>query len=218
MGSVWTIWRNMQDTQIAGPSGATLDKTRFNSIASFVMLMISAGSLRESLMCWQQLKACLHCPKCGMFIGGEKARLLHEEVNTLAITSKVPMTPVEKCEVHGDQTGAEECRAALQQVPTPETPDIRLIFNPEGLSNHELEKLAQLGTRDALNKLQQALAAHEKRLDEAQQHKTGRSALVGAQKKRLVLIQQLISDCEQRMGSLQDDLGFQIQQEGEGEP
>jgi hypothetical protein len=154
----------------------------------------------------------LDCPKCGMFIGGEKARLLHEGVNTLPITSKVPMTSVEKCEVHGDQTGAEVCRAALQLVPTPETPDIRLIFNPEGLSNHELEKLAQLGTRDALDKLQQALAAHEKRLDEAQQHKTGRSALVGAQKKRLALIQQLIIDGEQRLGSLQDDLGFQIQQ------
>jgi len=153
----------------------------------------------------------LDCPKCGMFIGGEKARLLHEGVNTLPITSKVPMTPVEKCEVHGDQTGAQAYRAALQQVPTPETPDIRLIFNPEGLSNHELEKLAQLGTRDALDKLQQALAAHEKRLDEAQQHKTGRSALVGAQKKRLALIQQLISDCERCMGSLQDDLGLQIQ-------
>lgn len=153
----------------------------------------------------------LDCPKCGMFIGGEKARLLHEGENTLPITSKVPMTPVEKCEVQGDQAGAEACRTALHHVPAPETPDIRLIFNPEGLSNYELEKLAQLGTRDALDQLQQALTAHEKRLDEAQQHKTGRSALVGAQKKRIKFIQELITDCEQCMEGSRNDPSLQAQ-------
>ncbi len=118
----------------------------------------------------------LDCPKCGMFIGGEKARLLHEGENTLPITSKVPMTPVEKCEVQGDQAGAEACRTALHQVPTPETPDIRLIFNPEGLSNHELENLAQLGTRDALDQLQQALTAHEKAAVRSLEHRRNASS------------------------------------------
>jgi hypothetical protein len=131
-----------------------------------------------------------------MFIGGEKARLLHEGENTLPISSKVPMTPVEKCTVNGDEVGAEVCQATLKNIPAPETPDIRLIFNPEGLSNHELEQLAQLGTHDALDKLRQALQAHERRLIEAQQHKTGRSALVAAQKKRVSLIQALITRCE----------------------
>jgi Phage integrase family len=69
----------------------------------------------------------LHCERCGMFIGGEKAQLLHEGEQTLPITSKVPMTPIERCVVNGDQEGAEACRAALQQVPAPETPDISLI-------------------------------------------------------------------------------------------
>jgi integrase len=151
----------------------------------------------------------LDCPKCGMFIGGEQARLLHEGENTLPITSKVPMTPVEKCEVQGDQTGAQACRTALQQVPAPETPDIHLIFNPEGLSNHELEKLAELATAEALDKLRQALSAHEKRLAEAQQHKTGRSALVGAQRKRVTLIQRLIADCEQRREENRNDPSLQ---------
>ena len=128
-----------------------------------------------------------------MFIGGEKARLLHEGEQTLPVTSKVPMTPLEKCVVVGDQAGAEACRAALQQVPAPETPDIALIFNPEGLSNHELEKLAEIGTPLAREKLEQALVAHEQRLAEAQQHKTGHSALVGAQKKRIRFIQELIA-------------------------
>jgi LPS O-antigen subunit length determinant protein (WzzB/FepE family) len=73
-----------------------------------------------------------------------------------------------------------------------------LIFNPEGLSNHELEKLAQLATPDALDKLRQALDAHEKRLAEVLQSKPGRNALVGAQKQRITLIQQLIVDCERR--------------------
>src|SRR6266496_2126469 len=98
----------------------------------------------------------------------------------------------------GDQEGAQACRAALQQIPAPETPDIRLIFNPEGLSNTELEKLAHLATSEALDKLQQALIAHEKRLEEAKQHKTGRSALVGAQKKRIKFIQELLATCAQR--------------------
>ncbi len=125
--------------------------------------------------------------------------VLHEGENTLPITSKVPMTPIERCVVSGDQNGAEACRSALQQVPPPETPDVNLIFNPEGLANHELEKLAELGTADALEKLQQALDAHERRLVETHQSKTGRNALVGAQKKRINLIQHLIDDCMRRL-------------------
>jgi integrase len=145
----------------------------------------------------------LDCAKCGMFIGGENARLLQEGENTLPISSKVPMTPVEKCVVDGDEEGAEACRATLRQVPAPETPDLTLMFNPEGLSNHELEKLAHLATAEALDMLRQALGAHEKRLAEIQQHKTGRNALIGAQKKRVSLIQQLIDDCKQCMGTEQ---------------
>ncbi len=154
----------------------------------------------EPMYCGNQLYVtCPHrldCERCGMFIGGEKARLLHEGEQTLPVTSKVPMTPLEKCVVEEDQTGAEACRAALQQVPAPETPDLHLIFNPEGLSNHELEKLAELGTVEAMDKLQQALIAHEKRLEEVQKDKTGRSALVGAQKKRIRFIQELIAHTE----------------------
>jgi len=146
----------------------------------------------------------LDCKRCGMFIGGEKARLLHEGVDTLPIQSQVPMTPVEKCLVGGDETGAEACRAALEDIPAPETSDIRLIFNPEGLSNHELEKLAQLASPEALDKLRQALDAHEKKLAEVQQIKTGRNAIVGAQKKRINLIQHLILECERRIADLLD--------------
>jgi hypothetical protein len=142
----------------------------------------------------------LECSKCAMFIGGEKAKLLHEGEQTLPITSKVPMTPIEKCVVEGDQRGVEACRSALQQVPTPEAPDIHLIFNPEGLSNHEMEMLAELGTVEALDKLRQALVAHERRLAEGVLHKTGRNALVRAQKKRVSFIHNLIMVCEQHLG------------------
>jgi Phage integrase family len=158
----------------------------------------------EPMYCGNQLYVTcphrLHCERCGMFIGGEKARFLHEGTNTLPITSKVPMTPIERCTVTGDREGEEACRAALQHVPAPETPDIALIFNPEGLSNRELEKLAKLGTVETLDKLRQALDAHEKRLEEAQQHKTGHSALVGAQRRRIKFIQDLIADCERGCG------------------
>jgi integrase len=148
----------------------------------------------------------LDCKRCGMFIGGEKARLWREGEQVLPVTSKVPMTPLETCVVEGDQEGAQACRAALQQIPAPETPDIKLIFNPEGLSNGELEKLARLATPDALTKLQQALEAHEKRLDSTQNSKSGRNALIAAQRKRIKLIKGLIVAGEQRMiGQEMDD-------------
>ncbi len=162
----------------------------------------------EPMFCGNQVYVtCEHrldCKRCGMFIGGEKARLLREGEQTLPVTSKVPMTPLEKCVVEGDQAGADACRAALQQVPAPETPDIRLIFNPEGLSNTELEKLAELATASALEKLHQTLDAHEKKLADMQQHKTGRNALVNAQKKRIRLIQDLITRGEQRQSKRED--------------
>jgi len=163
----------------------------------------------EPMFCGNQsYVTCAHrldCERCGMFIGGEKARLLQEGEQTLPVTSKVPMTPLEKCVVEGDQAGAEICRAALQQVPVPETPDIRLIFNPEGLSNAELEKLAALAEASAVEKLHQALDAHEKKLTEMQQqHKTGRNALVTAQKKRIKFIQDLIAGCRRRQPEQKD--------------
>jgi len=150
----------------------------------------------------------LECSKCSMFIGGEKAKLLQKGEQTLPITSKVPMTPIEKCVVEGDQKGAEACRSALQQIPAPEAPDIHLIFNPEGLSNHELEQLAALGTALALEKLQQALSAHNKKLaDWQRQDKTGRNALVTAQKKRIALLQKLIADCERQLTTKKGEQG-----------
>lgn len=173
----------------------------------------------EPMYCGNQLYiTCPHrlnCERCGMFIGGEKARLLQEGEQTLPVTSKVPMTPLEKCVVEGDQVGAKTCRAALQGLPAPEAPDITLIFNPEGLSNHELEKLAELATDEALEKLRQALDAHDIRLKEAQQHKTGRSALVGAQKKRISLIQELLTRGEQRLHERQGNPDAYTQYAGE---
>ena len=156
----------------------------------------------EPMFCGNQVYVtCPHrldCKRCGMFIGGEKARLLRKGEQTLPVTSKVPLTPLETCVVEGDQVGAHACRAALQQLPAPEAPDIALIFNPEGLSNAELEKLAKLATPSALEKLHQALDAHEKKLAGlCQQHRTGRNALVTAQKKRITFIQALLADCEQ---------------------
>lgn len=157
----------------------------------------------EPMYCGNQVYVtCPHrldCQRCGMFIGGEKARLLREGEQTLPVSSKVPLTPLEKCVVEGDQAGAYACRTALHQIPAPETPDIALIFNPEGLSNAELEKLAKLATPSALEQLQKALDAHEKKLAEmVQQHRNGRNALVTAQKKRVAFIQGLLADSEQR--------------------
>lgn len=141
----------------------------------------------------------LDCVHCGMFIGGEKARLLHDGEDVLPITSKVPMTPVEKCVVKGDQTGAAACRSALQELPAPETPDTTLLFNPGGLSDAELQKLALRGTDEALRLLHQALDASQAQLAERHSSKTGRNALVRIQKKRVSLLHTLIADCESRL-------------------
>jgi integrase len=166
----------------------------------------------EPMYCGNQLYVtCPHrldCERCGMFIGGEKAKLFHEGEQMLPVTSKVPMTPLEKCVVEGDQAGVQACRTALQHLPAPEAPDIRLIFTPEGLSNAELEKLAEGATAESLEKLRQAKDAHEKHLTEMQQqHKTGRNALVTAQKKRISFIQDLIVHGEQRMREQQGNPG-----------
>lgn len=150
----------------------------------------------------------LDCKQCGMFMGGEKAQLLHKGDQVLPIQSQVPMSPIEQCVVKEDQEGAQRCREALQQVPAPEAPDIALIFNPEGLSNRELEKLAQLATADAIDLLRQALSAHVQRVAEAQsQHKTGRNALIGGLKKRIGFIRELIDDGERRHSKLQEGQG-----------
>ncbi len=98
-----------------------------------------------------------------MFIGGENARLFQEGKNTLAVTSHVPMTPLERCVASGDEGGTTACQVALQQVPA-----------PEGLSNQELEKFVEVGTAEALEKLHQALSVHNETLTFALQHKTGR--------------------------------------------
>jgi hypothetical protein len=114
------------------------------------------------------------------------------------------MIPIEQCVVNGDQEGAQRCREALQQIPVPEAPDIALIFNPEGLSNHELEKLAQLATTDAMDLLRQALSAHEQRLAQVKsQHKTGRNALIGGLRKRIGYIRELIDKGERHTSQLQ---------------
>ncbi len=61
-----------------------------------------------------------------------------------------------------------------------------------------------MATPEALDKLRQALDAHEKKLAEVKQTKTGRNAIVGAQKKRISLIQDLIVECERRIADLKD--------------
>jgi hypothetical protein len=56
----------------------------------------------------------------------------------------------------------------------------------------------------ALEKLHQALESHQAKLTELQQQqKTGRNVLLGAQKKRIILIEKLIVSCEQRMDEQQ---------------
>jgi hypothetical protein len=137
----------------------------------------------------------LDCLRCGMFIGGEKARLLQESESSLRITAAVPMTPIERCINAGDEAGARICREALQGVPAPDPPSLEAVFNPAGLTTAYLERLAQEGTWQALEILRQALAAQEAQLAGLEERKTGRSALVGAKRRVVEHIRVLERTC-----------------------
>src|SRR5207244_11103949 len=96
----------------------------------------------------------MDCLRCGLFIGGEQARLVHDAPNLLRVTAEVPMTEVQRLLDQGQREAAARALEACKQVPPPVPPSVAFLSNPAGLSDARLNELADLATEDARAQLQ----------------------------------------------------------------
>jgi hypothetical protein len=80
----------------------------------------------------------MDCPRCGLFIGGEKARLVQDDPDLLRITAEIPMTAVQQLLSQGQVAAAEQALEKLQSVPPPSPPSATYLTNPLGLSDQRL--------------------------------------------------------------------------------
>jgi integrase len=139
----------------------------------------------------------MDCSHCGLFIGGEKAKLLSESEHVQPIWAEIPMTPPQQLFCEGQREAAERELERLKDVPAPVPPSAAFLTNPLGLSEQRLEELVKEGTADALTQLtmvaqalQEALREHER------QGKDGRNVVVKQFRKRLARVTSPIAQCQ----------------------
>jgi integrase len=141
----------------------------------------------------------MDCSRCGLFIGGERARLVHDDPNLLRVTAEIPMTEAQRLLNEGQREAAARALAAAKAVPPPVPPSVAFLTNPAGLSDARLKELADLGSEDAHAQLR--LVAEDLFATLAEQRgKDGRNAAVSALRKRLAFVQALI-----QRGNVQPD-------------
>jgi hypothetical protein len=58
----------------------------------------------------------MDCSRCGLFIGGERAKLVHADSSLLRVTAEVPMTEVQRLLNAGQREAAERALAAAKEV------------------------------------------------------------------------------------------------------
>ena len=145
----------------------------------------------------------MDCSRCGLFIGGERARLVHDDPNLLKVTAEVPMTEVQRLLDQGQREAAARALEACKQMQPPVPPSVAFLSNPAGLSDARLEELANLATEDAHAQLQLVLDDLIATLTE-QRGKDGRNVAVTALRKRLALVQGLIQRCNVQTDSPAD--------------
>jgi len=139
----------------------------------------------------------LDCVRCGLYLGGERARLVHDDPNLLTVTAEIPMAEAQRLLNADQRAAAERALAQLQDVPPPVPPSVAYLTNPAGLSDARLEELAQLGTADACAQL--ALVADDLAATLAETPgKDGRNAAVRALRRRLGFVQGLLERCKAR--------------------
>ncbi len=133
----------------------------------------------------------MDCSRCGLFIGGGQARLVHDDPTLLRVTAEVAMADVQRLLNDGQREAAARALAAAKEVPAPVPPSVAFLTNPAGLSDARLKELADLATEDALAQLRlvaddliATLAEHRS--------KDGRNVAVTALRKRLAFVQGLI--------------------------
>src|SRR6266568_2665388 len=136
----------------------------------------------------------MDCSRCGLFIGGEQAKLVHDDASLLRVTAEVPMTEVQRLLNAGQREAAARALAAAKEVPPPIPPSVAFLTNPAGLSDDRLQELAELATEDAHAQL--TLVADDLIATLAEQAgKDGRNVAVTALRKRLGFVQGLIQQC-----------------------
>jgi hypothetical protein len=136
----------------------------------------------------------LDCPHCGLFIGGERARLLQDDPSLLHVTAEVPMGEAQRLLTQGQVAAAERALDALRAAPTPVPPSAVYLTNPAGLSDTRLTELAALATDDALAQLRLVEADLAATLAEYR-GKDSRNVAVRALRQRLSLVHTLIARC-----------------------
>jgi hypothetical protein len=82
----------------------------------------------------------MDCPHCGLFIGGEKAKLLSESEHVQLIWTEIPMTQPQQLLCEGQKEAASRELEQLKDVPTPVPPSAAFLTNPLGLSEQRLEE------------------------------------------------------------------------------
>jgi hypothetical protein len=140
----------------------------------------------------------MDCSRCGLFIGGERARLVHDDPNLLRITAEVPMADVQRLLNDGQRDAAERALAAAKEIPAPVPPSVAFLTNPTGLSDARLKELADLATQDAYEQL--TLVANDLIATLAEHRiKDGRNVAATALRKRLAFVQGLIQRCNMQL-------------------
>ena len=147
---------------------------------------------------------CLHC---GLFIGGEKAKLLSETEHVQPIWAEVPMTQPQQLLCVGQKEAAERELERLKNVAAPVPPSAVFLTNPLGLSEQRLEELASEGTTDAFAQLTMVAQALQESLSEYErQGKDGRNVVVKQFRARLAKVDLLLVEYQRTVGSsLQKD-------------
>jgi hypothetical protein len=136
----------------------------------------------------------LDCPRCGLFIGGEQARLVHDDPTLLPVTATIPMTQAQQFLSQGQVAAAEQALADLHALPTPVPPSVAYLTNPAGLSDDRLLELAAVATEDALAQLLLVETDLAATLAEYR-HKDGRNVAVRALRLRLAFVRGLVAHC-----------------------
>src|SRR5712692_5497987 len=133
----------------------------------------------------------MDCSRCGLFIGGERANLVHDDSSLLRVTAEVPMTEVQRLLNEGQREAAAHALEAAKEIPAPVPPIVAFLTNPAGLSDARLKELADLATQDAYEQL--TLVANDL-IATLVEHRTkdGRNVAVTALGKRLAFVQRLI--------------------------
>jgi hypothetical protein len=137
----------------------------------------------------------LDCARCGLFIGGERARLIHDDPGLLRVTAEVPPTEAQRLLSEGQRVAAARALDAARQVAPPVPPSVAFLTNPAGLSDARLMELADLATADAHAQL--VLVADDLVATLAEHRgKDGRNVAVRALRKRLAFVQDLVERCK----------------------